>query len=141
MGAAPSEVAVLARVNASLAPVQILLCHDGTPVNGAVDSRFLGRGGVRATPAIVWLSWVATINALVLVFNLIPAFPLDGGRIAHAFIWWRTGGRSLAAASSAPTASAAACAPPWHGWPSPPHQWALGPDRCSGRRPADPSGA
>ncbi len=53
-------------------------------------------GGVRATPALVWLSWVATINALVLVFNLIPAFPLDGGRIAHAVIWWRTGDRNRA---------------------------------------------
>jgi Zn-dependent protease len=51
---------------------------------------------VRATPALVWLSWVATINALVLVFNLIPAFPLDGGRIAHAAIWWRTGDRNRA---------------------------------------------
>jgi Zn-dependent protease len=52
--------------------------------------------GVRATPALVWLSWVATINALVLVFNLIPAFPLDGGRIAHALVWWRTGDRNRA---------------------------------------------
>jgi Zn-dependent protease len=53
-------------------------------------------GDVRATPALVWLSWVATINALVLVFNLIPAFPLDGGQIAQALIWWRTGDRSRA---------------------------------------------
>jgi Zn-dependent protease len=53
-------------------------------------------GGVRATPLLVWLSWVATINALVLVFNLIPAFPLDGGRIAHAAIWWGTGDRNRA---------------------------------------------
>jgi Zn-dependent protease len=53
-------------------------------------------GGVRATPAVVWLSWVATINGLVLIFNLIPAFPLDGGRIAHAAIWWRTGDRNRA---------------------------------------------
>jgi Zn-dependent protease len=51
---------------------------------------------VRATPALLWLSWVATINLLVLVFNLIPAFPLDGGRIAHAAIWWRTGDRNRA---------------------------------------------
>ncbi|WP_410968333.1 site-2 protease family protein, partial [Salmonella sp. SAL04281] len=36
------------------------------------------------------------INALVLVFNLIPAFPLDGGRIAHAAIWWRTKDRNRA---------------------------------------------
>jgi Zn-dependent protease len=56
----------------------------------------LGDEGVRATPALVWLSWVATINALVLFFNLVPAFPLDGGRIAHAAIWWRTGDRNRA---------------------------------------------
>jgi Zn-dependent protease len=49
-----------------------------------------------ATPALVWLSWVATINAFVLVFNLIPAFPLDGGRIAHAAIWRGTGDRNRA---------------------------------------------
>jgi Zn-dependent protease len=52
--------------------------------------------GARATPALVWLSWLATINVLVLVFNLVPAFPLDGGRIAHAAIWWRTGDRNRA---------------------------------------------
>lgn len=56
----------------------------------------LASGGVRATPALVWLSWVATINALVLVFNLVPAYPLDGGKIAHAAIWWRTGDRNRA---------------------------------------------
>ena len=36
------------------------------------------------------------VNALVLVFNLIPAFPLDGGQIAQALIWWRTGDRNRA---------------------------------------------
>jgi Zn-dependent protease len=56
----------------------------------------LGSEGVRATPALVWLSWVATINVLVLAFNLVPAFPLDGGRIAHAIVWWRTGDRNRA---------------------------------------------
>jgi Zn-dependent protease len=56
----------------------------------------LATRGVHATPALVWLSWVATINALVLVFNLFPAYPLDGGKIAHAAIWWRTGDRNRA---------------------------------------------
>jgi Zn-dependent protease len=51
---------------------------------------------VAATPALVWLSWLTSINVLVLVFNLVPAFPLDGGRIAHAAIWWRTGDRNRA---------------------------------------------
>ena len=56
----------------------------------------VGSGGVHATPLLVWLSWLVTINTVVLVFNLIPAFPLDGGRMAHALIWWRTGDRNRA---------------------------------------------
>jgi Zn-dependent protease len=56
----------------------------------------VGTGSVTATPALVWVSWVMTINVLVLVFNLVPAFPLDGGRIAHALVWWRTGDRNRA---------------------------------------------
>jgi Zn-dependent protease len=57
----------------------------------------VGSSGVHATPAIVWLSWVATLNVLVLLINLIPAFPLDGAQIVHALIWWRTGDRNIAA--------------------------------------------
>ncbi|MGD0945167.1 MAG: ATP-dependent DNA helicase UvrD2 [Acidimicrobiales bacterium] len=56
-GAIPTDVAVLARVNASLAPVQVLLRNDGVPVNGGVSGQFLQRGGVRA--ALAWLT-VAT---------------------------------------------------------------------------------
>jgi Zn-dependent protease len=42
---------------------------------------------------LAWLTWV---NAVLLAFNLIPGFPLDGGRIARAIAWWRTGDRAKA---------------------------------------------
>ncbi len=49
------------------------------------------------TPGILaMLGWLAWINALLLIFNLIPAFPLDGGRITRAIVWRLTGDRNRA---------------------------------------------
>ncbi|MGH2878074.1 MAG: site-2 protease family protein [Solirubrobacteraceae bacterium] len=61
--------------------------------SGNQTSGALFEEGQRISPALALLSWLAIINAFLLVFNLIPAFPLDGGRIARAAIWWRTGDR------------------------------------------------
>jgi Zn-dependent protease len=44
----------------------------------------------------LWLSFLVSMNVLLLVFNLVPAYPLDGGRIAQAIAWRVTGDRTRA---------------------------------------------
>ncbi|MEX2586603.1 MAG: ATP-dependent DNA helicase UvrD2 [Actinomycetota bacterium] len=56
-GIDPADLAVLTRVNNSLAPVQLLLASEGVPVNQAVGAGFLERTGVRA--ALSWLRLAA----------------------------------------------------------------------------------
>jgi Zn-dependent protease len=48
-------------------------------------------GTVEITPVLLSLSWLLFWNVLLLVFNLVPAFPLDGGRIARSIVWRITG--------------------------------------------------
>lgn len=56
----------------------------------------LTESGARTSGAAAVIAWLGTINLLVLIFNLVPAFPLDGGRIARAIAWRITGDRGRA---------------------------------------------
>ncbi len=69
----------------------------GTAVSSssdALNSAQFSNNATDATTAI--LGYLASVNILLLGFNLIPAFPLDGGRIARAIAWKITGDRNRA---------------------------------------------
>jgi Zn-dependent protease/predicted transcriptional regulator len=44
-----------------------------------------------STPLLAVLVWLGYINFGLAIFNMVPGYPLDGGRVLRAFAWWVTG--------------------------------------------------
>jgi Zn-dependent protease/CBS domain-containing protein len=58
-------------------------------------------GGAHPGLLAATLSWLGYINISLGIFNLVPAFPLDGGRLLQSLIWLRTGDRLRATSIAA----------------------------------------
>ena len=76
--------------------ILLVLAGAGTLIVGAED--FINAAQIESTADVSGpvglLAWLAFINALLFVFNLIPAFPMDGGRVLRAAAWWKTGNKT-----------------------------------------------
>ena len=78
--------------------IVVVLTVVGVAVAGAGSFRDAAELRVSAGTSgiLTAVAWLAMANLLVLIFNLLPAFPMDGGRIVRAIAWWKTGNRSSA---------------------------------------------
>jgi Zn-dependent protease len=80
---------------------EMLVAAIGPAITLVISGAFVGAtwllGQIGAPPLVIVVTeWLAAVNLALLVFNLIPAFPLDGGRILRGFIWSRTRNRMTA---------------------------------------------
>lgn len=86
-------------------------------IAGPIVSLMLGGGLLAASylpglpaPVEAVCAWLGVINLALLVFNLLPALPLDGGRVLRAALWQRSGDFARATRRAAVTAAVIAYA-------------------------------
>jgi Zn-dependent protease len=82
---------------AAIGPIVSILLGAAFTVLGGLAS---GRADVASDPEAAFasmgplqtlLTWLGPVNIVLGIFNMIPAFPLDGGRVLRALLWGLTG--------------------------------------------------
>jgi Zn-dependent protease/CBS domain-containing protein len=90
---------------------EILIAVAGPLVSAALGIVFLaGAGALGDAPGFrevirEALAWLGRINLILAAFNVVPGFPLDGGRVLRGILWATTGSFERATAAAAASGS------------------------------------
>jgi Zn-dependent protease len=92
----PGEEFRVAAAGPAVTAAIVVLCLIGVTVTSHTGQAFDVFDGDESTPLLALTAWLGLVNLFLLAFNLVPGFPLDGGRIARAIVWRVTGDRHRA---------------------------------------------
>lgn len=83
----------------SLAIAFICMTYTGTVVDDSLVDLLVDdpeAAMAEIGPFVTVCLWLGSVNLMLAIFNMVPGFPLDGGRVARAIIWRLTGDRMRA---------------------------------------------